>query len=181
MFGVSLKTCSQFVILPPYQRQSLGSQLYIAVYQHVLSREDVTELTVEDPAEAFEDLRDKNDLIMLLNHKKIMEEAFGPKGSKLGTSKIGPPTDKKWAEAWRKEMKIAGRQFQRATEMLIQRALPPGDEDLLKRYRLQVKERLFRFNFEQLMQLEKVERLEKLEETFQIVRADYERLLALVR
>jgi hypothetical protein len=31
--------------------------------------------------------------------------------------------------------------------MLIQRSLPPGDEEALRRYRLQVKERLYRFNF----------------------------------
>ena len=67
----------------------------------------MTELTVEDPAEAFEDLRDKNDLLMLLEHKKFMEEAFGSAESKSGSGKIGPPADKKWLEVCRKEMKIA--------------------------------------------------------------------------
>jgi histone acetyltransferase 1 len=61
---------------------------------------------VEDPAEAFEDLRDKNDLLMLLGHTKFMEEGFGPVGG--GCGKMGPPVDKKWLEKWRKDMKIAG-------------------------------------------------------------------------
>ena len=42
---------------------------------------------------------------------------------------------------------VMQRQFQRTTEMLIQRSLPEDDEEALKRYRLQVKERLYRFNF----------------------------------
>ncbi len=79
--------------------------------------------------------------------------------------------------------------------MLILSRLEPAD---LRAYRLQVKERLYRFNFvslffyqiadseqscqqETLAQLDKDERLEKLEETFQSVREDYSRILALVR
>lgn len=44
-----------------------------------------------------------------------------------------------------------------------------------------MKERLYRFNYEVLVQLEEKERLEKLEETFQSVRGDYQRILAMVR
>lgn len=87
----------------------------------------IAELTVEDPAEAFEDLRDKNDLQMLLAHEQFMEEAFGPQemravGSigrprKAGRAEAGeqeaskgklvPPADKPWVEKWRKDLKIA--------------------------------------------------------------------------
>ena len=41
--------------------------LYNAIYNYVLSQTQIAELTVEDPAEAFEDLRDRNDLRMLLD------------------------------------------------------------------------------------------------------------------
>ncbi|KAG7441079.1 histone acetyltransferase type B catalytic subunit [Guyanagaster necrorhizus] len=175
-----------------------GSALYSAIYQYILSQGHIAELTVEDPAEAFEDLRDKNDLQMLFAHTKFMQEGFGGDGlshgggrvggvGKSGRSgrgghsekgKLGPPVDKHWAEKWRRELKIAGRQFHRLIEMLILSRLDPAD---LRAYRLQVKERLYRFNFETLAQLEKDERLEKLEETFQSVREDYSRILALVR
>ncbi|KAG5221255.1 histone acetyltransferase [Salix suchowensis] len=37
------------------------AELYDAIYNYVLSQPTITELTVEDPAEAFEDLRDRND------------------------------------------------------------------------------------------------------------------------
>jgi histone acetyltransferase 1 len=84
--------------------------------------------------------------------------------------------------------------------MLILLRLDPRDEQALKAYRLQVKERIYRFNFvsphlshspyttnfkpkkkEMLIQLDKKERLEKLEETFQAVCDDYARILGLLR
>ncbi|KAJ7722299.1 histone acetyltransferase type B catalytic subunit [Mycena maculata] len=194
---------SQFVILPPYQRFGHGSELYTSLYQYVLSQPNVAELTVEDPAEAFEDLRDKNDLLMLLSHQRFMEEGFGGesvshgggraggigKGGRSGRGgaatvtakgKMGPPAEKPWVEKWRKDLKIAGRQFHRLVEMLILLRLDPTDGRAMRAYRLQVKERLYRFNFEILAQLEKQERLDKLEETFQSVRDDYMRILALL-
>ncbi|KAI9446791.1 acyl-CoA N-acyltransferase [Lactarius indigo] len=191
---------SQFVIVPPYQHQGHGSALYNAIYQYVLTQPAVVELTVEDPAEAFEDLRDRNDLAMLLGHAAFMAEAFGTDvshdGGRVGrvrasvrtgakskstAGKLGPPVDRAWFERWRKELKIAGRQFHRLVEMLIQLHLNPTDVRAAKAYRLQVKERLYRFNYEVLVQLEEKERLEKLEETFQSVRGDYQRILAMVR
>ncbi|KAJ7063532.1 histone acetyltransferase type B catalytic subunit [Mycena amicta] len=193
---------SQFVILPPYQRGGHGSELYTALYQHILSQPNVAELTVEDPAEAFEDLRDKNDLLMLLSNKQFMEEAIGSDavshgGGRVGgvgksgrsgrggnttgaKGKLGPPVDKVWREKWRSDLKMAARQFHRLIEMIILLRLDPTDERSVRAYRLQVKERLYRFNFEMLMQLDKEERLEKLEETFQGVRDDYMRILALL-
>ena len=97
----------------------------------MLSQPSISELTVEDPAEAFEDLRDRNDIIMLKSHEEFMSEAFGEaslsygggrvggvgragrsgKGAisaKAASGKLGPPVDKVWAENWRKKLKIAG-------------------------------------------------------------------------
>ncbi|TDL27661.1 histone acetyltransferase type B catalytic subunit [Rickenella mellea] len=177
---------SQFVILPPYQRLGHGSALYTAIYQYVLDQSRIAELTVEDPAEAFEDLRDRNDLRMLLHHKQFICEGFGAEplnGMIIKTSKgkLGPPAEKGWVEKWRRDLKIAGRQFSRLIEMLILKHLSPHDAKAMRAFRLQVKERLYRFNYEILAQLEKQERLEKLEETFQSVKEDYQRILAMVR
>jgi len=186
---------SQFVILPPYQRHGHGSALYTAIYQRVLSQDHISEITVEDPAEAFEDLRDRNDLKMLLGLRLFMEEGFGTNGSSVGgggvgpirrtkssssAGKMGPPVNKAWAEKWRIELKIAGRQFNRLVEMLQLLRLDPLDARGFKAFRIQVKERLYRFNYEILVQLEKQERLDKLEETFQNVVEDYRRILAMI-
>ncbi len=88
--------------------------------------------------------------------------------------------------------------------MLILKHLDPNDKQANKAFRLQLKERLFRFNFvrllflefavdnswlltwlclqtqELLMQVDKEERQLKLEETFQSVCEDYRRILAMV-
>ncbi|KAG9094587.1 histone acetyltransferase 1 [Ceratobasidium sp. 370] len=122
---------SQFVILPPYQHAGHGSALYGAIYQLALAREDVVELTVEDPSEAFEDLRDRNDLKMLLSLEEFMRQGEGASG------KLGPPMDKQWAEKWRKDLKIASRQFHRLIEMLILRRLDPSAKQAQKAFRLQ--------------------------------------------
>ncbi|PPR06189.1 hypothetical protein CVT26_005463 [Gymnopilus dilepis] len=186
---------SQFVILTPYQRHGHGSELYKAIYQYILKNPNIAELTVEDPAEAFEDLRDKNDLQMLLAHERFVEEAFGiqaadgvrpPKKSGHGEEspapkgKLSPPIDRAWAEKWRKDLKIARRQFKRLVEMLILLHLNPSDPLSLRAYRLHVKERLYQFNYGVLSLLEKEERYEKLEETFQIVIEDYHRILSTI-
>ncbi|KAI0759471.1 acyl-CoA N-acyltransferase [Irpex lacteus] len=184
---------SQFVIVPPFQHAGHGSALYNAIYQYVLSKPHIAELTVEDPAEAFEDLRDRNDLRMLLGLEKFMDEGFGDASTAGGPDrhgkgkgkrrqgKMGPPVERGWAEKWRIELKIAGRQFSRLVEMLQLRALDETDVLATKAYRLQVKERLYRFNFEVLMQLEKEDRQQKLEETFQSVCEDYRRILAMIQ
>jgi histone acetyltransferase 1 len=109
------------VDLPP-QSNPLPAALYAAIYQRVLSQDHISELTVEDPAEAFEDLRDRNDLKMLLGLKRFMEEGFGTNSSSIGggvgpirrtksssgVGKIGPPVNKAWAEKWRVQLKMAG-------------------------------------------------------------------------
>jgi len=188
---------SQFVIAGPYQNQGHGAALYNAIYHRVITRDDIAELTVEDPVEAFEDLRDKCDLRMLWNHEEFMREAYGLSPDALidgqagtlrevslkspaGRGKVGPPTEKEWAERWRRKLKIASRQFSRLIEMLVLRSLPLNDVKLNRAFRLQVKERLFRFNYEIMSQLDREERVEKLEETFNSVRDDYRRILALV-
>ncbi|KAF8520175.1 histone acetyltransferase type B catalytic subunit [Hysterangium stoloniferum] len=169
---------SQFVILTPYQRHGHGSELYNALYRYLLTREDVLELTIEDPAEAFEDLRDKNDLQMLLENTAFTSEGYG---QPPGKGKLGPPANKAWVEQWRVRLKIAKRQFQRLIEMLILRSLQPSDAKAARAFRLQVKERLYRFNFDALVQLDKEERIEKLEVTYQNVQEGYQQILARVQ
>ncbi|CAK9787123.1 histone acetyltransferase type B [Cutaneotrichosporon oleaginosum] len=163
---------SQFVILPPYQHLGHGSRLYSALFDYMLSRPDVAELTVEDPAEAFEDLRDRNDLRFLVK-EGVPDDPLFLVG--VGAEKRGVRSA--WEAGLRKKYKIAQRQFDRLLEMLLLRQLDRKDADKVRAYRLQVKSRLYRFNYEMLSTMTPDERKEALAKTYQSVVEDYDRLL----
>lgn len=118
------------------------AKLYSALYQHCLSRADVAELTVEDPAEAFEDLRDRNDLRYLVSQGILDDPQFS---QGIGASHRGGRVA--WEVETRKKYKIAQRQFDRLLEMLLLKQLDRKDAAKVKAYRLHVKARLFRFNY----------------------------------
>lgn len=92
----------------------IKASLYKAIYSYVLSQPRIAELTVEDPAEAFEDLRDRCDMRMLLAHKIFISEGLGielgasGKGKGKSKGKLGPPAEKGWVEKWKRDLKIAG-------------------------------------------------------------------------
>jgi histone acetyltransferase 1 len=146
------------------------------VYLWLTSRPDVAELTgtvswaivsrdpllilrttVEDPSEAFQDLRDKADL-----HLILAQDIFAEKQ---------PPVDRDWSESVRKELKLgqvrrrlcyspplslvrpsdlcpcSQRQFTRLMEMALMLKLERGNPSKEKTFRLFIKERLYRFNY----------------------------------
>ncbi|BGP54026.1 hypothetical protein JCM8202_003025 [Rhodotorula sphaerocarpa] len=154
---------AQFVILPLYHQRGHGSALYSLCYRNILKRDEISELTVEDPSEAFEDMRDKCDLYTLVSEKAL--------------EGIKAPWDRTWTEKIRLKYKLADRQFYRLVEMLLFLVTDPNDEAQQRAIRLAIKKRLFIFNKEALLQIEdKDERKTKLQETFESVREDYERL-----
>ena len=59
---------SQFLILPPFRGTAHGTQLYTAMVSLFLGDPSCFEITVEDPNEAFDDLRDYSDLSRMLNN-----------------------------------------------------------------------------------------------------------------
>jgi GNAT superfamily N-acetyltransferase len=66
IFGTKVRVC-QALILPHWQSQGLGRELLLRVYDHVVyARDDVSELTVEDPCPGFQRLRDAVDFELLL-------------------------------------------------------------------------------------------------------------------
>ncbi|KAE8225268.1 hypothetical protein CF319_g1948 [Tilletia indica] len=150
---------AQFVILRPYQQQGHGPALFSHVTDQMQDRPEVLELTVEDPSEAFDKLRDAADLRRLLVPGGFEEQA-------VKEGKLSPPLDNKWSEQERRKYKIAGRQWSRLIEMFQLRHLDVHDRAAIRRYRLQVKNRLYKFNRDVLVQMEKPERVEALQKTF---------------
>ncbi|KAI9675429.1 MAG: histone acetyltransferase 1 [Caeruleum heppii] len=216
---------SQFVILPPYQSAGHGSRLYSALYQAFLHDPTVVEITVEDPNEAFDDLRDVADLLTLRHDERFTSLRIS---TAVSVSRRGPlPTAKllplDQITALRESVKISPRQFARLCEMQLLSLIPPSHR-LRKpdapssftlsttsistnpfqpppssssssaekpsmpapppkdhhHYRLLVKQRLYKFNKESLIQLDQEERWAKLEDVVDGVERDYERLLGLV-
>lgn len=157
---------SQFVVLPPYQKQGHGGALYTTVYDQIRQRSNVAELTVEDPSEDFDRLRDGNDLRRLLSPGGFVEIA-------KAAGKLHAPIDVQWNEARRLEHKLAPRQWARVLEMVQLMNLDTANEEQIRQYRLQVKARIYRQNKDILIQLEKQQQRSKLQETFEGVIEEY--------
>ncbi|KAI1505406.1 histone acetyl transferase HAT1-like protein [Biscogniauxia marginata] len=133
---------SQFVILPPFQGQGIGSFLYNTIFELHMNDASTNEVTVEDPNEDFDLLRDICDMKYL--RKNVAEFAaleinsgvsIPEKGgilhnntqispSKTAGSSASGIVDIVALEALRIRTKIAPRQFWRLVEMHLMSKLP---------------------------------------------------------
>ena len=161
-----------------------------------------TEITVEDPNEAFDDLRDYCDYTCLLANGTFSQIKLNTSLSPTMTSKrigVRVPTesilDLPLLESLRQQNKIAPRQFSRLVELYLFSTIPihnrqAGMSRLTQRgkasdegdrayyyWRLLVKQRVYKKNKDLLLQFDKAERIDKLEETVGSLVGDYERLL----
>ncbi|KAF3938252.1 hypothetical protein ABW19_dt0205481 [Dactylella cylindrospora] len=165
---------SQFLILPPYQKQGHGRDLYDLIIRLYLENPQTKEITVEDPSEKFEDMRDARDFVRLRDLAIVSSE---------NTEKLleGKNSNKEYLTEKRAAVKMPQRQFDRMIEALLLEQILKFDSSkqakLLERYTLCVKDRLYRHNKDVLMQIEKDERKVKLDETYSNVFEDYEKLL----
>ncbi|MCJ1319997.1 histone acetyltransferase 1 [Xylographa vitiligo] len=193
---------SQFLILPPHQSHSHGTHLYTAMVRTFLADPACTEITVEDPNEAFDDLRDYCDHARLLANGTLaqikLHTNLDPKatakriGVRVPSAKL---LDKPLLRSLRLENKLAPRQFDRLVELhllsqipahnrqagtarLTQRAKATDEGDRAYYYwRLLVKQRIYKKNKDVLIQLDRAERIDKVEEALGEQGGDYERLL----
>lgn len=149
---------SQFLIFPPYQNKGHGSCLYEAIIQCWLEDKSITEITVEDPNEAFDDLRDRNDIQRL---RKLGYDAVFQKHSDLSDE---------FLESSRKSLKLEERQFNRLVEMLLLLNNSPSFE-------LKVKNRLYIKNYDALDQTDPEKAREALQNSFILVKDDYRRII----
>ncbi|EHY58182.1 histone acetyltransferase 1 [Exophiala dermatitidis] len=196
---------SQFLITPPYQQHGHGSALYQAIYDEVLADPTIVEMTVEDPSEEFDKLRDLNDFDRL-------EPQFRAADIKINSSPFASversrlkrvptasllPLDK--LEAIRVKNKIASRQFSRMVEMyllgqipLSHRAAggasltslkirgpraPNADDRNYYWWRTLLKQRIIKKNKDLLQQVPLEERLPQIEDSARAQEDEYEGLL----
>lgn len=157
---------SQFIILPPYQREGHGSRFYDAIVRYYLNSSEVREITVEDPSEEFGDLRDLQDMIRLNRDKDFQSVKL-----------VDVATKKFPVKEVRERAKMPERQFLRCLEMQLLQGLNRKDKKAHKMFRLLVKGRIYRQQVDVLAQLARLDRIDKLDETFHHVEDDYLRLL----
>lgn len=189
---------SQFIILPPFQGKGNGARLYKAIFEHYHKQPQTYEFTVEDPNEAFDDLRDVCDLEFLRTMPEFENLAIDtsitiPKSGPSPQLIVGGKDD---LEAIRLKAKIAPRQFYRVLEMHLMSKLPESvqvciqpedqvpnptkaDKHQERLWQLFVKQRLYRHNRDVLAQIEPSERYEKLQDALGGVELEYARILKL--
>ncbi|CCK69993.1 histone acetyltransferase catalytic subunit HAT1 KNAG_0D02430 [Huiozyma naganishii CBS 8797] len=157
---------SQYIVLPPYQSKGHGSKLYQSIYTTWFQNVQIVEVTVEDPNEEFDDLRDRNDLKMLEENKFF--EALNEQTPVEGF------IDDSWLQRTRTQFKLEKRQFSRLVEMSL---LHLQKTEL---YSLQVKKRLYQKNYEALMEIPTAEEQKAaLTTSLESLTEDYERILKL--
>lgn len=195
----SRERLSQFVILPPFQGSGHGQELYNSMYKTLTAPANVREFTVEDPNEAFDDLRDLCDM----RHLRANNSAFAnlKVNTEVPADKLRPsshiPTDlivpDNITEEIRKQSKIDSRQFGRLVEMQTLSRIPTANRqrnritrkerstnESDKEYyfwRLYAKHRIYIFNRDPLMQLDLEERPEKVEGALDSVLEGYVSML----
>lgn len=197
---------AQFLILPPHQGSGHGTHMYTTIHTACFNDPTIVELTVEDPNEAFDALRDTADYHILspelFKHDvNINPDPYGvpakkPRPRHVPTSALIPT---KLLNDIRNNYKIAPTQFAHILEMFLLGRIPfknrhaggaPMTKLVVKKYnaenphdrryywwRMLVKQRLYKRSRDMLIQLDMSERIEKLEETVSNVEEGYEALL----
>jgi histone acetyltransferase 1 len=195
----SRERISQFLILPPYQGQSLGARLYDTVFEDLVKKPFIFEIPVEDPSEAFDAMRDYSDIVYLrklpafqslsvtssLSPEALRKDSPIPRNQILGNG-----VD---LEELRRETKIVTRQFYRMVELHLLSTIPSSNrnraritrkakssnENDRKYYfwRLALKHRIYGQNADALDQMEVSEKVERLEDAVDSQQEEYEERL----
>jgi len=143
---------SQMLVLPPYQRQGLGSQLLETVYRNYLNDDKVIDITVEDPSDNFVRLRDfvdtKNCMKLSAFSKEKVTEGFSDDMTKVAA----------------KELKICRKQARRVYEIIRLHYTSLSNMQEYKEYKLDVKKRLNIPYQKEQSQLAKLQKLLKPQE-----------------
>ncbi|EAW14059.1 histone acetyltransferase catalytic subunit HAT1 [Aspergillus clavatus NRRL 1] len=197
---------AQFLILPPHQNSGHGRHLYTTIHSACIDDPTVEELTVEDPNEAFDVLRDSADYQILRPEFLKHNVNINPDPYEVHSRNQRPwlvPTATlipvKLLHDIRKSYKIDSTQFAHILEMFLLGQIPLKNRHaggfnmsrlLIKKYRaddpnerryywwrMLTKQRLYKRSKDILIQLDLGERIQKLEETVTNVEEGYEVLL----
>lgn len=167
---------SQFIIFPTFQNQKFGSRLYNSIYEYWLKQDFIKQINIEDPNESFDALRDKNDFQRIIDSKfdtKISTKDF----QNSNVSKKNLESDYiDLLEQLKNKFKFEPKQAQRLLEMIF---IYLNLDDFI---RLVIIKRVYKQNYELLLDFDKEDRNEKLEETCENIKQEYfERIPSLIQ
>lgn len=194
---------AQFLILPSHHRSGHGTHLYTTIHASCIADPTIVELTVEDPNENFDALRDTADYCLLrpefLRHNvNLNPDPLGAYSRKqrLRAVPTGALIPTKLLLDIRASFKIESTQFAHILEMFLLSQIPKSHRLaggtnlarlLIKKYkaddandrryywwRMLTKQRLYKKHKELLNELELMDRVEKLDDTVQNVEEGYE-------
>ncbi|KAK2150607.1 hypothetical protein LSH36_399g07001 [Paralvinella palmiformis] len=121
---------SQVLVMPPFQRQGHGATLIQTFYNSCYNRHDILDITVEDPSENFQRVRD------FVDCKNCMRlPSFQPEELHQGFSE-------KMRLETREKLFINRKQARRIYEILRLRATNMANKEQQRGYRLDIKKRL---------------------------------------
>jgi len=175
---------SQMLILPPFQRRGHGVRLLEAVSKQYMGNSEAIDITVEDPSDDFVRCRDYIDC------KNCMElDVFAKE-------KLLKGYNKEMHEVAFAKFKISKQQSRRVYEILRLRITDTENEDAMREYRLNVKNRLNIPYQKQARDMKKLlnnltpeefrsamigqsneERMQRLEDHFKILEEEYTRVI----
>ncbi|XP_046480179.1 histone acetyltransferase type B catalytic subunit [Neodiprion pinetum] len=121
---------AQVLVLPPFQGLGIGAQLLSAIYRAYIGRNDVKDITVEDPSISFQRVRDFIDA----QHCKTLES--------FSKSNLLQGFNKNMAIEASIRFKINKKQARRVYEILRLRVTDVSDKQEYQQYRLDIKRRL---------------------------------------
>lgn len=194
---------AQFLILPSHHRSGHGTHLYTTIHASCIADPTIVELTVEDPNESFDALRDTADYCLLrpefLKHNVgLNPDPLGAYSQKRRPRSVptGALIPTKLLFDIRTSFKIEATQFAHILEMYLLGTIPKSHRQaggtniarlLIKKYkaedendrryywwRMLTKQRLYKKHKELLNELELMDRVEKLDDTVQNVEEGYE-------
>ncbi|XP_001359056.3 histone acetyltransferase type B catalytic subunit [Drosophila pseudoobscura] len=175
---------SQMMILPPFQKLGLATQLVETIYKYYQSQKNVVDITVEDPSEDFQRLRN------------FVDARFCKELKSFARNEIVKGFSKEMVREARETLKLNPRQVRKVYELLRLYYTNVNDDKEYRSYRLEVKKRLNAVYYKQIKDLKKMERhkmdtemlrarlpnmkqrMEQLQEEYAVVEEGYKNTLA---
>ncbi|CAG4959935.1 unnamed protein product [Colias eurytheme] len=143
---------SQVLTLPPFRKLGLCAELVQAIYSHFIIMPEVLDITVEDPSQDFQRIRDYVDAKNCENlpafHPEKLLQGFSPEMANQARSKY----------------KINKKQARRVYEILRLKNTNTSDKNAYLQYRLDVKNRLNAPFQKKKLEMKKLEKVLKPEE-----------------